>query len=135
MLNPFPDLLVLGFFAPTLLRAVSGILFFYLANIHLKRERAAITNALAPHSGGRVSQLIVLIGALEIIVGTSLVAGFYTQLAALAGLLLAVAFLVMRKKYGPAIPFLGSPFYVLLAVVCASLLLSGAGAIAFDLPL
>ena len=135
MLNPFPDLLVLGFFAPTLLRAVAGILFLFLANTHLKASRPALTAGLSLHFGDWAARLITLVGVLEILIGGFLFTGFYTQIAALAGLLLMILFLFLRRAYGPTIPSFSFPFYLLLATVCASLLLSGAGAIAFDLPL
>lgn len=113
MLNPFPDLLVLSFFAPTLLRVAAAAAFLY----------AAYT--LYQH--GNKHGLVV---ALLFAVGAALLAGYYTQYAALAALVLLALELWQRTMR-----ILPRSTLLLLVVICLSLLLTGAGALAFDLPL
>ena len=63
-----------------------------------------------------------------------LIAGLYTQIAAIALslLLLAAVFIKWRK---PELLKNDTEFYILLAAATATLIISGAGAIAFDIPL
>ncbi|MCH7529660.1 DoxX family membrane protein [Patescibacteria group bacterium] len=133
MLNPFPDLLVLSLLAPFILRIVVGVIL-------LKSGYARIT------SGGTRSAIDIAnqwrasmfspawyLGAIEIIAGVFLIVGFLTQIAALVGGLIAIK--AIARKGGLAGAVRTKAFYVLMLVICVSLLLTGAGALAFDLPL
>lgn len=132
MLNPFPELLAYGFFAPTLLRVAAGLVFLYVASQHYARREAfgEINFPLVGHKTWTVWFAIVV----EVVVGAMLVAGYYTQIAALVGVIAAAKYFFFRR-YGPSFAPLSSIASVLLLVICLSLLLSGAGALAFDLPL
>ena len=63
-----------------------------------------------------------------------LAAGYYTQIAALLGAIGAFKAFLFTKRYPEIIPFSRST-YILLIAILLSLLLTGAGAIAFDLRL
>lgn len=124
MLNPFPDLLALGFFAPTLLRLAVALSFGATAWAHYAR-RTELANL------GIWLWVAIMV---EVAVTISLALGAYTQLGALAALILSVAYAVYAKKYARAVPLCRGE-YILLAIISASLLVSGAGAFAQDLPL
>jgi uncharacterized membrane protein YphA (DoxX/SURF4 family) len=79
--------------------------------------------------------VIVGLGLLELLIGCFLIAGFLTQIAAFVGMLLMLLFSFLRKKVGPVLVPPTVALCILLAVVCATLIITGAGALAFDLPL
>jgi uncharacterized membrane protein YphA (DoxX/SURF4 family) len=124
MLNPFPDLLALGFIAPTLLRLVVAVGFGGMAWAHYSR-RSELSN---------LGMWLWLAIVLEIVIAVSLALGMYTQLGALGALILSVACAVYAKKYPRLVPMCRGE-YILLAIISLSLMLSGGGAFAQDLPL
>jgi len=132
MLNPFPDLLTFGFFAPTILRFAAACIFFYLAYRHYQ-NRDAISRTRYPivGTGGWIVWCAII---LEFIVALGLFLGYYTQITAIIGVIAALKHIVWRGKF-PAFFWLTRSAALLLLVICFSLLLSGAGALAFDLPL
>lgn len=111
MLNVFPDLL-LPFLAPTLLRMGAAVAFAAIAFYHWKR---------ADTPTWRTWLFVALHGG----VAAGLAFGYYTQVAALAGIALAARHAWCANRAAG----------LLLALVCLSLFVSGAGAFAFDLPL
>ncbi len=132
MLNPFPDLLILNFFAPTIVRVAVAALFLYATYWSWQhRETIAHTSFPIVGRGEWVAWLAVLF---HLVVGASLVFGYYTQVGALLGLLGALKGLILGARYKQIFIF-SRTTYVLLAAICLSLLLSGAGAFAFDIPL
>lgn len=68
------------------------------------------------------------------IVGCMLAVGLFTQAAAILGALIVLKHGIGTYWY-PSIMPLSRGTYALLFVMCVSLLITGAGAIAFDLPL
>lgn len=125
MFNPFPTLLSFSFFAPLILRVVAGSIFL----------KDGITYATQqPKTHKTYSALHGLSGIVHTLGGIMLILGFYTQIA---GLILGITTLLRgvfsyrdsertRKQ---------SSYYFLLSAICFSLMLSGAGAFAIDLPL
>ncbi len=140
-LNIFPALLSYGlgsyFLAPLFLRiCVAGVLGFQVVQ-HFKHKRA-----VAEELGGKLRFLslemtIWLTGILilaELILGLFLFVGAYTQLAAiLAGLtfIKMAYFHPHMRSYAP----MARSTYIVLAVICFTLLFTGAGQYAVDLPL
>jgi uncharacterized membrane protein YphA (DoxX/SURF4 family) len=132
MLNPFPDLLVFGFFAPTLLRFAVAAVLAYLAYTHFKNRQAL--GVLQFPVVGKAQRVVWLAIAVEAAVALGLFFGYYTQIFALLGALVMLKRVVWGKKY-PTFFVLARGTALLLLVICLSLLLTGAGAFAFDLPL
>lgn len=126
MLNPFPQLLVYGFYAPTLLRAAVALALFYLAYKQWRRrgEIAKVRSKAFP----TVSIIF------NVIIGLGLFFGYYTQLAAILAIAGFIFGLWMNRRYPHIVIFPGLTIK-LLVVMCVSLLLTGAGALAMDLPL
>jgi|SRR3989338_37820 len=134
MFNPFPDLLSFSFFAPLLLRLALGVVFLDFGRHTLGKGRGqhgALFEALGLKYGARYTTAL---GALEIIVGLALVAGLYTQIATIVAFMLSLTAYYLKGKHGAHIEHRRHLFF-LTAIIALSLLLTGAGAIAFDLPL
>src|SRR3989344_2412263 len=134
MLNPFPDLLTFSFFAPFLLRLALGVVFFDFGRHTLtkgKAQHGALFEALGLRPGTRYA---LHLGTLEIVIAIMLIAGIYTQIAALIAFALSLAAYYLKGKHGAHIEHRRHLFF-LTAVISLSLLLTGAGAVALDLPL
>ncbi len=130
MLNPFPDFLIFGFFAPTILRITVALVLFYIAYRQYQNSE-------------RIAQLeIALLGknfapfaiAYHVFVGLMLFFGAYTQVGALLAIAGFVKGLWLNKRY-PNVAFLPNSTIYVLIVVSVALLFTGAGALAFDIPL
>ena len=132
MLNPFPDLLMFGFFAPTLLRVVAALMFVYLAYVHFKNKDAIARIKLPFISGGAWYIWALLV--VELIVAAGLFFGYYTQYVAVLALLGLLKHFMWRSRY-PQIFVLPRTTITLLIAILLSLLVTGAGALAFDIPL
>jgi len=134
MLNPFPELLAFSQLGPFILRLVLGIIILDLGILKFKGEKSrwlASFEAL----GIRPADLMLAIYAfIQAVAGILLVVGLYTQWAALVmiiflGLELGVEWRareILKRDLS---------FYLLLFVIALSLLVTGAGAFAFDIPL
>lgn len=136
MLNPFPDLLVYSMLAPFILRIVAGFVFIDLGFFAFKfqREKERWILSLNTLRVPKPDIALKIIGAVEMVGGLMLVFGFYTQIAALILAILTFAETYIEYK-APLILKRNLIFYLLILSVLISLLLSGAGAFAFDLPL
>jgi len=135
MLNPLPDLLYLAVLGPFILRIAVGIFFLSRGYTNLMREkRQELASALRVEWGSLGTFFVWYLGATQVLVGLSLMLGYYTQIGALVGIIVALKLLFFKKKYPVIAPYSGT-LYLIVAAVCLSLLLTGAGGFAFDLPL
>lgn len=134
MLNPFPDLLVYSLLAPFFIRIVAGLVFVNLGVLAFKNEKRSWQISLNTLRVPNPSVAVKILGAVEIALGVMLVLGFYTQVAALILGLLTFAETYVEYK-DPAILKRNFVFYLLVLSILLSLLFSGAGAFAIDLPL
>ncbi|MEK7505567.1 MAG: DoxX family membrane protein [Patescibacteria group bacterium] len=136
MLNPIPELLVLSFFAPTIIRVFLGGAFLYRGLRALGKEKGMLAEQIqkVPFFFGSPLAWITFIGSLEIITALLLIVGLYTQIAAIIIALFSIANLKMRI-FGKVIGNEAALFYVMTLAASLSLALTGAGLFAFDLPL
>jgi uncharacterized membrane protein YphA (DoxX/SURF4 family) len=114
MLSIFPPLLSYSGFAPLLLRLLLGTILVLWAYNHFKSQ----------------DKIYILEGVL----GTLLILGLATQLAALASTILLgvrIYFKIKRKEFLTD----GVNYYLILFVISLGLIVSGAGYLSFDLPL
>lgn len=132
MLNPFPDLLSYSFFAPTLVRMAAALIFFHLAYYHSQNKDSLATVSFPVVGAG--AWIPLLIACAETIVGAGLFFGYVTQISAAVGAAIALKYFVWNTKF-PQFFVLSRAATLLLFAMCVSLALSGAGAVAFDLPL
>ena len=137
MLNVFPDLLFLQLLAPFLIRVAVGVMFIWIGYSYLFRDMSAVTDQLQTIVKSKARFFVWFGGLFEIVTGLFLIAGFLTQIAAIAGMLIAIDALVGKWKYSELDKVLrySKQFYILIFIASLSLLFSGAGAFAFDLPL
>lgn len=132
MLNPFPSLLFLGFFAPTLLRIAAACMMAYIAYVHtINKNEIAKTRFPLIGAGVWVVWVSVVV---EVLVGASLLFGYGTQYAAILLALIALKYMVWAGKY-PKYFIYSRSTALLLFAIALSLLITGAGAFAMDLPL
>ena len=119
-LSLFPSLLSFGLFGPILLRLTLGVVIFFWG---YKGVKSAATN---PQK--------IAFAVLDIVVGALLVVGLFTQLGALiAAVILAVK--LVNKARAKALFTDGVNYYFILFIIAVSLVFTGAGFFAFDLPL
>jgi uncharacterized membrane protein YphA (DoxX/SURF4 family) len=134
MLNPFPEILAWGGLAPFILRLVLGFLFINLGFLKLTREKSRWESFFKILHIGSADLITKLFGFIEMIGGIMLVIGFYTQIAALV--FAVITFMEGYLEYKEETLLERTlPFYILIFTISLSLLFSGAGFFAFDLPL
>lgn len=132
MLNLFP-IQFLAPFAYLLLRVCIGLVLLRLGASHI-RNRHALKDTFSCNFFPYGLFFVWYLGIMEIVIGGLFLAGFLTQLAALLGIVLSLKFIVMHKRFAhPLIP--PRLTYVLLFFISLSLLITGAGIFAFDLPI
>lgn len=132
MLNPFP-IQFLALFAYTILRICVGCTLVYLGFSHLKHRQELRENfsfRFFPYGLFFATYL----GLVELFVGALFILGFYTQIAALLSILLSLKLIILNTRIASEyIP--PRVFYTLLIGASFSLLITGAGFFAFDLPI
>ena len=133
MLSLFPQMLAYSLFGIAILRITAGITFLSLAYFwHGRRVRElSRIEFIVIGKGAWIVYVTILF---EVAVGAALVLGYLTQGAAAIGALIALKSFIWGKRYRQFFP-LDRVASALLLVICLSLLVSGAGAWAFDLPL
>ena len=122
MLSLFPSLLSYERFGPFLIRIVLGITLGYFG------YKKVIAQGTSSGSNARTY------GAVEIFVSLFLIIGLYTQLAALINAIILVIKISFKAR-DRALFTDGINYYVLLLAMALSVIVTGAGAWAFDLPL
>jgi uncharacterized membrane protein YphA (DoxX/SURF4 family) len=133
MLTPLPALLDYAILAPTLLRLAAAFVFVYLGAHHFRSrsEVASEMSILTPAIAAVAASFYVIF---ELLIAVGLFFGAYTQIAALVGAAIAIKTALIRRSLRHVAPLARST-YILLGVICLTLLFTGAGALAFDLPL
>jgi putative oxidoreductase len=134
MLNPFPVLLSYSLLAPFILRVVAGLIFLDLGLLLFKGEKQRWLISLTALRLPSPKTTLKILGVVEILGGLMLIVGFYTQVAALVLALLTFSEAYVEYK-DPTVLKRSMVFYTILFAITLSLLFSGAGAFAIDLPL
>lgn len=135
MLNIFPSFLDFGLLAPLILRAVVGILFLRFGLKKLSPKHGTVCVTHFQNLGiSNTKTLVPLVGVIEVLGGLSLILGIYTQIGAMVlGLISIITYTLMKSK--KATLSHSQDFYFLLFIINLTLLITGAGVYAFDLPL
>jgi uncharacterized membrane protein YphA (DoxX/SURF4 family) len=134
MLNPFPELLTFALLAPFILRLVIGLIFIDLGILKFGGERTrwlASFEALRLHP---TDLMVSIYGFVQIVGGFMLVVGLWTQIAALVFVVSTGMELYVEWRARDVLKR-DLVFYILLFTISLSLLLTGAGAFALDMPL
>ena len=108
--------------------------WFILSSYRHFKHHEELGAALVSRFGalGRISVWPFI--AVECAVGAALIAGFYTQIAALLSGAYALKLLYFRRL-SPGLAQESAWFYILAVAISLSLLVTGAGAFAVDVPL
>lgn len=133
MLNPFPSLLMYSFFVPLLLRVTVSVYFVYIAQSMI-RNRKNIEATRLPLVGKPKEWMVYASAVVTLLIAFLLFVGMKTQWGAIFAIIICLKQAFILKRFPSLRPFTTAT-YVLLAVVSFALLISGAGALAFDLPL
>lgn len=128
MLSDFPALLY-PFLAPTVLRTAVALVLFYLAYKQFARRQEIAV--LRPQMGKLFTWLAVFF---NVVLGSMLLFGYHTQVAAMLASLGQLYGLWANKRW-PSVVILSNAAVVLTIVILISLIISGPGAFARDLPL
>lgn len=119
MFSLFPSLFAFEGFAPFFLRITLGIIFIYWAYPKLK-----------DHNNSKEMTL----GILESIIGLFLIFGLMTQLIAIISTIIFAVYLIKKIKE-KAFLTNGVNYYFILFIISLTLIFTGAGLFAIDLPL
>jgi uncharacterized membrane protein YphA (DoxX/SURF4 family) len=132
MLNPFP-VQFLSLFAYLILRVFVGGILFFLGFSHI-RAKETLAHAFPVRCFPSWDFSVWFFAFFEIVSGLMFIAGLYTQIAAIIGMVIALLVLLFYRPAGDT-TFPGRIFYLLLFAASLSLFITGAGAFAFDLPI
>jgi uncharacterized membrane protein YphA (DoxX/SURF4 family) len=132
MLNPFPTMW-LSLLAYFLLRFFIGITLVVLGYKHLNNQKA-LADSFKDFVNFIPGTMAALFAFGELALAGFIIAGYGTQYACIAGILMCLKLLIIRGRiHTPLLP--PKLFYFLLLGAFASLFITGAGAFAYDLPL
>ena len=134
MLNPFPELLALSFFGPLILRLVLGLIFIDLGFLKFRSEKAGWTSSFETLGLRPADFFLSFYALLQIVGGILLIVGLWTQVAALIFVIFTGTELYVEWKAREILKR-DMVFYLLVFIIAVSLLLTGAGAYAIDIPL
>lgn len=133
MLSVFPDLLTYVLLAPFILRIALGG-FFIFAGIRKQKEENAFWNNVIPNINLGFVKLSTVLIYLQIISGIFLIIGLFTQVVALiVSIFICFEWYKKNRFLSLAFPELWTLVFAL--IIAISLLFTGAGFLAFDLPL
>jgi uncharacterized membrane protein YphA (DoxX/SURF4 family) len=131
MLSIFPELLFLAPFSAFVIRVSVACLFALAAYTHVRPIRDAQNISSGSNGAGTsLTTLTYIIAFLEILAAISLAIGYYAQIGALVGVFVVGVWFIIKNVR----PYQSSTIF-LLFILCLSLLVTGPGALAFDLPL
>lgn len=133
MLSLFPQLLFLSPLGITIMRLCAAVAFVVIAYRMIRTEEK-IEGTSFILIGKPASWMVWFPALVSAIIAIMLGIGYWTQPAAIVGIILAGKHLVFYRKYHAILP-LSSGTYAFLIATCLLLLVSGPGAFAFDLPL
>ena len=134
MLNPFPDLLSYSLLAPFILRLVVGLVFIDLGFLKFRSEKERWLASFETLHLRPADLFVYLYGFLQIAGGLLLLIGLWTQVAALAFAIFTGIELYIESSAREVLKR-DIVFYLLVFTISLSLLFTGAGAYAFDIPL
>lgn len=134
MLNTFPELLAFSTIGPFILRLVIGVMFIDLGVLKFKGERREWLQSFETLGLRPADLLLSIYAVVQLVGGAMLVLGLWTQVAALIFVIFTAIEFYIEWKEGDVLKR-DIVFYILTLAIAFSLLLTGAGAFAFDIPL
>lgn len=134
MLNPFPELLAYSMLAPFILRVILGFIFIDLGILKFREEKKRWQESFETLGLRPATLFVPLYALIQVLGGLLLLVGLWTQVAALVFVISTGIELYIEWSAREVLKR-DMVFYLLLFVISLSLLLTGAGAYAIDIPL
>jgi uncharacterized membrane protein YphA (DoxX/SURF4 family) len=135
MLNTFPELLNYSLLSPALLR---WLLAFVLISVGIEilkpTTRALFVAYFSSRDFPLANFLPWKLGVAQIVLGIFFIFGIFTQVSALVAIYVLFSLFYIENRVERILPHT-SMFYLTMIIIATSLLFSGAGAFAVDLPL
>lgn len=132
MVNVFPTLISFAAVAPLLLRVTLGITLIVFGLQMVRSKRISMAAYFEANGYPVATVLPWLLGTISLLSGLFLIFGFFTQIAALTTFYILLNMMYIERRDERLFAFT-QPAYLLLLVIAASLLFSGAGLWSFDL--
>jgi uncharacterized membrane protein YphA (DoxX/SURF4 family) len=133
LLSLFPQLLFLSPAGTAILRIAAAICFAYIGRDLFQRAHE-LSIIEIPLFGKMHAWMVQLGASASIVIAVLLFFGAWTQGIALVGALGAAKSLIFFRRYEEMLTFSRSTYWLLLCI-CLMLVVTGAGAFSFDLPL
>ncbi len=133
MLSIFPELFTYTLFAPLILRITVGA-YFIMVGLRRHKEDAPAWNSLWNDFRFHNVPVAPVLAKLQVAIGAFIFVGLFTQVA----VIVAIAFMWaewFKRNRTARLGLHEMWILIFLSVICVSLLLLGAGLMAFDLPL
>lgn len=134
MLSVFPTLLAYQVIGATLLRIALGAVFLVLGYRAFGSEKSRLISFCHSLRIPLGYFWVILFALVEILTGIFLLAGLYTQIAAIVAIVISLKLLILNS-FGKNLTSQAPSFYFLTMIIATSLLFLGPGLLAFDLPL
>ncbi|KND48514.1 MAG: hypothetical protein AB200_02185 [Parcubacteria bacterium C7867-005] len=134
MLNTFPDLLTYSLLGPFLIRVVVGIIFVDLGILKFRGEKQNWKNSFEALHLNPAEKMVSMVGVVNIVCGALLIIGLWTQVAALILGVLTLMEVAVEWREAHILKR-DLVFYFLMLSILISLMMTGAGAFAVDIPL
>jgi uncharacterized membrane protein YphA (DoxX/SURF4 family) len=132
MLNLFP-IQFLALFAYFILRVLTGLSILWLGHQHYQHRHDLSQILVLPIFPFGKTAVFFLVFT-EVVIGTLLTIGLFTQAGAILLMLLSLKMIVLHKYFHhPTLP--NRLTYLLFFAIGFSLFITGAGVFAFDLPI
>lgn len=133
LFNVFPEFLNYSALAPTILRIVLGLLVINLGYLKLNNEKQRWITLFETLNFKPSEIFTKVFSFIEIVGGIMLIFGIYTQAVALVFTVFYLCLAILDYEEDTLVKR-NLPFYILLFAISLSLLLTGAGLFAVDMP-
>ncbi|HEY9584454.1 MAG TPA: DoxX family protein [Candidatus Paceibacterota bacterium] len=134
MLSIFPFLLSYKLLAPFILRITLGLIFVNYGWAKINRQKDEKVSMFEKMGLKPGLTYVWIVAAIEIIVGLLMIVGLWTQVAALIALIILAIALILKKKQPESLES-SNGLLIICLVIALSLLFTGPGSWAFDMPL
>ncbi len=134
MLNLFPELSFLSLLTPTFIRITVGVFFITLGYAKFTHDKYALIDYIDSINIKNAKSFVQILGLTQIVIGVLLFIGMFTQISAIIGSIIALVSLFIANKT-PKFKARTQVEYLFLFVMTFTLVITGAGFLAVDLPL
>jgi uncharacterized membrane protein YphA (DoxX/SURF4 family) len=134
MLNLFPELSFLSLITPTLVRVTVGVFFITLGYSKFTHDKYALIDYIDSLKIKNARNFVQILGITEIALGILLFIGMFTQISAIIGSIIMLVSLFIANKT-PGFKAKTQTEYLFAFVMTFTLIITGAGFLAIDLPL